>query len=321
VRVVFFGSPSEVIAPLAHLFDLSKKTSRDVELVAVVSQPSKPVGRGGQISDPPVASWAKEHNIACLQPDSAKDAGFLGALKELNADVFVTAAYGQILSDALLAIPKRATINIHPSKLPLYRGATPVPAALLDRLSKTAVTILFTVKKLDAGPLILSKDFDIHADESAGELTLRLFSESSLLLEDALSKLKDPTFAGVPQDDTQASYCKKIEKDDGLVAWDQSADHIYSRFRAFLPWPGSWTVLSDRRVVIVKMRLTQESSVLPSGSVEWNKSTKSLYVHTKDRIIAIEQLKPAGGKIMDAASFWNGLRDKSNVRFEVGDSL
>lgn len=308
------GSPTEVVAPLNILHE--KGPGLGHELVGVVSQPARPAGRGSQVQDPPVAAWAKEHEIPTLQPVSAKSADFLEQLRELQPDIIVTAAYGQILSDEFLKIPRRATINIHPSQLPKYRGAIPVPAALLDGLTSTAVTILFTVKKLDAGNIILAKDFVIGEDETAGLLTERLFRESGSLLLDALKQLEDPAFAGTPQTESEATFCKKIDKDAGAIVWTLDAQSIVNRHRAFEPWPGSWTQLGEKRLVITAMRKIEDPvSKLAPGVFMFDKPHKAIVVGTGAGHVQITGVKPAGGKAMDAAGFWNGLKDKNKPTF------
>ena len=147
------GSPAEVVPVGEQLVSGGLRH----ELIAVVTQPARPVGRKQILTDPPLAQWAKSKNLLVLQPEKASDAGFLSELAKLKPDVIITAAYGQILSDAFLKIPARATINIHPSLLPRYRGATPVPATILDDVRDTGVSILFTVKALDAGNIVLAK--------------------------------------------------------------------------------------------------------------------------------------------------------------------
>lgn len=314
MRLVFLGSPEEVIPPLQKLFEGCHHYGH--KLVAVVSQPPRPSGRSSQLIDPPVAAWAKSHQILCLQPLSAKSQDFLNELRRLKPDLMITAAYGQILSDDFLKIPTRGTINIHPSALPKYRGAIPVPAALLDGLTETAVTILFTVKKLDAGHIISSKTFAISPDEKAGDLTRRLFEESSALIFEALDKLSDKAFTGTPQNDHDATVCKKIHKESGLINWNQPAKAIYNQFRAFHPWPGSFTFLADRRVSIEAMALSHDESSTSPGTFIWDKGTKSLKVSCGDLDIMVSRLKPAGGKTMDAAGFWNGLKDKKHLLFK-----
>jgi len=314
-RLIFMGSPAEVLGPLRALIERSGEMG--AELVGVVSQPARPAGRGGNMLDPPVASFSKEKGIKTLQPESAKAPEFLEELRRLSPDVIVTAAYGQILSDDFLKIPRIGTINIHPSLLPAYRGATPVPAALLDGQRITGVSILFTVKQLDAGNIILQKQFEILPAETAGELTLRLFSESSVMLLEVIDLLgRKPDTKGVPQAQAAATFCKKIAKEMGEIDWSQDAAKIYDRFRAFQPWPGSFTRLGDRLIAIIQMSLMQDKTTGGKpGTVIYDKSSKSLIVSCGTSAVHLQKLKPAGGKEMDAASFWNGLRDRQAVSF------
>lgn len=310
------GSPEDVVAPLSQLHE--KGPALGLELVAVVSQPARPSGRGGKLADPPVAVFAKSKGVSCLQPESAKSAGFLEELRKIKPDVIVTAAYGQILSEEFLAIPQIGTINIHPSRLPEYRGATPVPAALLDGLQSTSVTILFTVKKLDAGNIILQKDFSIEPSETSGQLTARLFAASGEMLLEALTKLKkEPGFKGIPQEDAKATFCKKIDKDMGLIDWTLDAETLVNRFRAFEPWPGSWTSQADRRIAITDMGMAE--TIQPSngrpGEFKFDKPSKSIVVSCGQGQVSVRRLKPAGAKDMDAPSFWNGLKDKTQTIF------
>ncbi len=268
------------------------------------------------LTDPPVASFAKERGLLCLQPVKASDPVFLDELRALEPDLMITAAYGQILSSNFLAIPKRGTINIHPSLLPAYRGAIPVPAALLDGHSETGVSILFTVKALDAGNIILQKRYPIGAKETAAELTPRMFELSGPMLMEALDILKNPEFEGIPQDETQVTFCKKIAKNDGAILWNKSAKSLFNEFRAFQPWPGVFTSRQGIRVVIEEMSLAEPTD-LRSGQFVYDKKSKSLLVGTGDGTIAIHRLKSAGSKSMDAAGFWNGLRSQGDEYFEI----
>jgi len=322
VRIVFLGSPAEVIPPLELLAD--GKCGAHT-LVAVVTQPARPAGRGGRAVDPPVAAWAKARGIPVLQPESARDREFLDGLRHLEPDVAVTAAYGQILNKEFLSIPTRATINIHPSLLPAWRGATPVPAALLDGATVTGVSVLFTVRKLDAGDIILQREVAIGPDETSGELTARLFVLGGEMLADALARLEDSWFGGTPQDPARVSLCGKIDKNDGLIDWRRSAADIHNRFRAFSPWPGSFTFLEDRRLVVTGMkRLTSASGARVGsqpGSVGFDRAARALIVRCGtigDELIGITGIKPSGGKDIDAPSFWNGVRNKENAVFVAG---
>jgi methionyl-tRNA formyltransferase len=316
MRVIFMGSPAEVVTPLQGLYE--QGAAHGLTLVGIVSQPARPAGRGGKLADPPVAIFGRERSIPTLQPESAKDASFLESVRRLQPDVIITAAYGQILTDEFLKIPKIATINIHPSLLPSYRGATPIPAALMDGLKTTGVTILFTVKQLDAGNIISQKTFEIGPNETTLGLTQRLFSESSPMLLDVLSLLsKDPSFKGSPQDTAAATFCRKISKEMGRIDWSMDAATIFNRYRAFYPWPGSFTNLGSKVVAITEMSCgdINESKGKP-GTFEYDKSIKSMTVNCGKGSVRINKLKPAGGKEMDAASFWNGLKDRSAPQFQ-----
>ncbi len=317
MRLVFLGSPSEVIAPLQSLLTACQERS-DLELVGVVSQPAKPAGRGGRLVNPPVAEFAKTNQLPLLQPVSARDSEFLQAFSAWKPDVAITAAYGQILTRDFLAIPKRATINIHPSLLPELRGATPVQSALLTGTNRTGISILFTVLALDAGNIIVQVPQEIHQTETAGELMQRLFTLSGPLLLDALEKLRSSEFMGTPQDPLRVTTCSKIHKQDGNINWRLPAAQIINRFRAFTPWPGAYTFCQERRLLITKMRTfpTPTGAQGIPGTVHFNKAEKCLDITTSDQqLIQIEQLTPAGGKNIDAAAFWNGLKQRENIRF------
>ena len=319
MRLIFLGSPEPVLAPLTAL--LEEGAAHGHELVGIVSQPAKPVGRKGELTDPPVAAFAKAHGVPVLQPAKASDPAFLDALRALAPDVCITAAYGQILTDAFLAIPRRGTINIHPSLLPRYRGAIPVPAALLDGQTESGVTILFTVRALDAGNIIVQERAAILPNETAGALTQRYFARSSNLLFAALDRLKEPTFSGEPQDESRVTHCKKIKKTDGLVDWSRPADEIVHRFRAFEPWPGSFTFQAGRRLALVAV--TQDSGPRlsqPPGAVAYDKARASLLVGTGTEPVLVSRLKPAGGNEVDAVAFWNGQKDKTSVTFTASEA-
>ncbi|MES2745341.1 MAG: methionyl-tRNA formyltransferase [Bdellovibrionota bacterium] len=315
MRLVYMGSPAEVIAPLQQL--LSEAKGHGHEVVAVVSQPAKPAGRKMVLTDPPLAAFAKEQGITCLQPLKASDPVFLDELRALKPDVIITAAYGQILTNAFLSIPSRATINIHPSMLPKYRGATPVPAALLDGLTETGVSILFTVKALDAGNIILQKSFAIDPRETAHDLTARMFHVSGPLLLEALDQLKNLSFSGNPQNEADVTFCKKIAKTDGAIDWTKSAAVLSNEFRAFQPWPGVYTERQSVRIVLEDISLAESEKSLAPGEFYFDKKQKALLVGTADGHIAVGRLKSAGSKSMDAAGFWNGLKAQGHQNFEV----
>ncbi len=289
-------------------------------LVAVVSQPARPAGRKNLLADPPVAQYVKDNRLAIplFQPESARAEPFLDELRSLEPDLIMTAAYGQILSEKFLKIPKRATINFHPSLLPRYRGATPVQSALLAGDHATGISILFTVRALDAGAIIFAVSSPIDQAETTGVLMPRLFQLGAEALPTVLEKLEDPDFIGTPQDESKISHCTKIQKADGLLNWTQSAATLVNRFRAFAPWPGSFTYFNKKRLVVTQMSLSTQT-VAPNqdaGSFVFNKSYRAIEVRCGHGSVLIHRVKPEGGKDQDAAGFWNGLKLTQEGKFD-----
>ncbi|MBI2602904.1 MAG: methionyl-tRNA formyltransferase [Deltaproteobacteria bacterium] len=305
MRIIYMGSPQASILPLEFLL---RNDKRRHEVVAVVSQAAKEVGRGRHPLDPPLAAYAKEKSLLTFQPQKAREPEFLESISKLAPDIIITCAYGQILTDAFLAIPKRATINIHPSLLPQYRGATPVQSALLDGSEETGVTILFTVKALDAGNIIVQKTFPILHGETAGELTRRLFALSCPLLEEALKTLEDKAFIGRPQDERNVTLCRKIQKEDGEINWQGTKKTIENRFRAYHPWPGSFTFLGTKRIIVPLMSISDKTGGEEPGRLDFSKTEKALFVACADGWMRVHELKPEGARALAAVEFWNGLR-------------
>ncbi|MGE0174429.1 MAG: methionyl-tRNA formyltransferase [Oligoflexales bacterium] len=303
MKIVFLGSPQCAVDPLKFLIE------KGYSVVACVSQPARPAGRGKALQDPPVARFAKENGVETIQPASVNEPEVLDYLRNLNFDIALTAAYGQILSKNFLAIPRRATINIHPSLLPRYRGATPVPSALLDGLTETGVTVLFTVYKMDAGNIIVQKRTSVQPEETADVLTDRLFSEGARILPEAFKLLADPGFQGAIQDEASVTHCRKLTKESGLVQWRLSAEQIFNQYRAYYPWPGSYTFCQGRRVVVSQLsRCLQSSSKGEPGTFFLDKNSRRLLVQTSDGTLELCRLKPEGGKEISGFDYWNGLK-------------
>jgi methionyl-tRNA formyltransferase len=320
-RIIYLATPACAIAPLEDL--LSLQESQHIEVIAVVSRHAQLIGRGKrkQLQDPPVAEFAKKQQIPVLQPESAKDPAFLAQLRALAPDLMITAAYGQILNEEFLAIPKRGTINIHPSLLPQYRGTTPVQTALLHGDQVSGVTILFTVKQLDAGAIISQKIFPIAADETAGELQDRLFRSCRPLLRDALQKLADHDFSGTEQNPALVSQCRRIHKEFGQIDWSKNSDALVNAYRAYHPWPGSFTFYENIRIVVEGLSLfvgePQRNAAMQVGSFYLEPSSQQLVVKTADSWIKIARLQREGGVMSSAAQFWHGLKSPVDPCFSL----
>ncbi len=316
-RIVYLASPAQAIAPLEHLLSLP-----EYEVVAVVSQPAKFIGRGRdkEPEDPPVARFAKEQGLLTLQPASPNTQAFLEQLRELAPNVMVTCAYGKILSEEFLSCAKRAVINIHPSDLPQFRGATPVQQSLLAGHLQTTVCVLFTVRELDAGNIIVKEEFAIGAHETAQDLQQRLFASSGKLLSKALSMLKDAHFSGTAQDLSKLSFCKKIQKEDGQILWQEQAEAIYNKFRAFCPWPGSYSFLQGKRVLFASIRpvVCDALSLAPGGFVLRKEAGESfLVVATGEGFLRVDRLKVEGSKSDRVVDFWNRLKNSEEKLFST----
>lgn len=315
MRLVYLGSSQDSVYPLEYLIENSRDSGH--EILAVVTQAPKVGGRGRQQNiESPLALFAKNNGIVCLQPEKASDPAFQSTLLSLAPDVMITCAYGQILNDNFLSIPKRATINIHPSLLPHYRGATPVQTALLDGLRETGVSILFTIKELDAGNIILQKRESIFPEENSGTLMARLFKLSGPLLLEALEKLKDTSFVGKAQDHSQVSLCKKIKKEDGLIIWNKDAKSILNQYRAYNPWPGCFTFFQKKRIIIEKLEIVKNLTKIGApGFFSFSKEEGSLIVSCLDKQIKIKELKPEGSRVLMASEFWNGIKNREHLCF------
>ena len=319
MRIVYMGSPEEAIAPLSYIL----KHAEGAEVTAVVSQPAKAIGRGrkAQPVDPPVAAFAKSQGLLVLQPPKAKDPDFLEHLRQLRPELVITCAYGQILSQDFLDIPSSGTINIHPSLLPAYRGATPVPSAILAGETTTGVTIAQTVRELDAGPIILQQSSDIAPDEDGGQLLARLLRESGPLLGQAIRAISSGEARYTPQAPERASHCRMVSKEQGRVDWTDSAARLYRQFRAYRPWPGTFTSFRGQRISFDALSmLTLEPDSTDNekqiGTFVYDQQRKGIVVVCGGEThLLVSRLTPAGRKTQDAAAFWNGIREREGCKF------
>jgi len=248
VLIVFFGTPAFAVPSLDALAASSH------QVIGVVTQPDKPRGRGQHVSAAPVKARAEALGIPVWQPERLRDEQFLDTIRALNADLGVVAAYGKILPESLLQIPRLGMINVHASLLPRYRGAAPVHRAIMNGDTETGVTIMRVVKALDAGPMLLAESIPIEPDETGHDLEARLATLGARLLLSSVDRLERCEAVEVPQDDSQATYASRILKTDGVIQWDQPAQAIHDQVRALSPWPHAYTFLNGARYVIHQTR-------------------------------------------------------------------
>jgi len=255
LRVVFFGTPGFAVPTLDAL-----RRSRHT-VVAVVTQPDRPRGRGQKMAAPPVKARALAEGLPVLQPERLRDPAFLERLAALDADLGVVAAYGKILTDAVLATPPLGLINVHASLLPRYRGAAPVHRAVIAGERETGVTIMRVVKALDAGPMLSTVRRPIGPEDTSGEVERDLSHLGAALLVSAIDDLASGRSHETPQDEAAASYAHRLTKEDGVVVWSWPAERLHNLVRGLHPWPHAFTFHQGRRLILRR-------SVVCSGGPE-----------------------------------------------------
>ncbi|HKY05760.1 MAG TPA: methionyl-tRNA formyltransferase, partial [Blastocatellia bacterium] len=249
MRLIFMGTPEFAVPSLARIIEDGH------EVIAVFTQPDKPSGRGNRLRPPPVKMFATEHGIPVYQPAKIRNNEEVRALFEQAAsDACVVAAYGKILPEWLLAIPRLGCINVHASLLPRYRGAAPINWAIANGEHETGITIMQMDVGMDTGPMLAARAVEIGPDETAPELSYRLARTGAELLSETLPRVERGEIQPVAQDDSQATYAPLLKREDGLIDWGLTAREIANRVRAFQPWPGSYTVFRGARLIFWRAR-------------------------------------------------------------------
>ena len=284
------------------------------EVVALVSQPDRPKGRGQHLQPPPTKVLAESRGVPVLQPTRLKDPGLHEQLRALAPDLGVVAAYGRLLPDALLELPRLGMINIHASLLPKYRGAAPIHRAIIDGEAETGVTIMRVVSELDAGPMLLTAKRAIGVDETTTDVEPALASLGASLVLDAVDQLAAGTADEQPQDHARATYASKIEKHEGAIAWDLPAGRIHNLVRGLHPWPLVSARMDGKRVLIHRTTLTDVRSNAQPGTLL---AEHGLSVVAGDgRVLQILEIQPEGKRAMSARDFLAGHRLTAGARFE-----
>jgi len=311
LRVVFFGTPDFAVPVLNALLG-----SRHV-IAGVVTQPDRPRGRGHQTTDAPVKALASSAGLPILQPDRLKDGSFLEELASLRPDLGVVAAYGRILTEAVLAVPRQGLINVHASLLPRYRGAAPVHRAVIAGEHETGVTIMRIVKALDAGPMLAKDRRPIGADETSEEVERDLAHLGARLLVATLDEMAQGLIRETPQDEKDATYAHRLTKVDGLVDWRWPAERVHNLIRGLHPWPHAFTFFGGRRLIL---RRSQWSLDQPSGSTAGTvveARGDHLAVATGGGTLDITEIQSEGKRPMKAREFLAGHHLVRGDRFDA----
>lgn len=309
MKIIFMGTPDFSVPTLESLIQ-----SRH-EVIAVVTQPDKPKGRGGAVQMPPVKETALKYNIPVYQPVRAKDPEFVEEMRALNPDVMVVIAFGQILSKELLDIPKYGCINIHASLLPAYRGASPIQWAVINGDKETGITTMMMDVGMDTGDILETSVIALDEKETGGSLFDRLSVMGGDLILSTLEKAENGTLTRTPQDDEQATYVKKIPKTMGDIDWTMDAAAIERLIRGLNPWPSAYTRWNGKMLKIWDAQVLLEQTDAECGTV-LSASGEELKVQTGNGVLKINSLQLEGKKRMDTAAFLRGYQVEVGCRFE-----
>lgn len=296
------GTPEFAVPSLEML------VSEGYEVVAVVTQPDKPKGRGNKIAEPPVKEYAVAKGILVLQPPKIKTQEFAGQLKELKPDLIVTCAYGKILPDYVLDIPSFGCINVHGSLLPKYRGAAPLQWAIINGDKETGITTMFTDIGMDTGDMLLKEVIQIPANMTGGELHDKMSVLGAEVLRNTLKKLQGGTLVRTPQANDKATYAAMISKETGLIDWSDSSQSIHNLVRGTDPWPGAYTFYKGERMRVWKTEVViGETNHSTFGKI-CEVMKDGLLIVTGNSLLKILELQFDSGKRMNVGTYLVGHR-------------
>ncbi len=297
MRIIFMGSDAFAVPAVEAL------AKSGHALLACVTQPDRPQGRGRQLKACPVKAYAESADIPTLMPEKIGDA--TDQLAALGPELIVVAAYGQYIPRRILALPPRGCINIHPSLLPKYRGAAPIQWAVANGDTETGVTILEVVPKMDAGPILLQERHAIAPDETTLTLEPRLAAAGARLMLEAIRQLEDGSIARVAQDETAVTWARKLEKTDGLLDWSQPARALHNRVRGFQPWPGTYCMTSGKRLGVSATRV-ESASGAPGAILDLDRDGPLIACGAE--ALRLLTVQPEGKRPMSGADYARGAR-------------
>lgn len=306
--MVFAGTPAVALPPL----DAIAAPGAGHELVAVVTRPDAPAGRGRRLVRSPVAAWADERGIEVLTPQRPRDPEFLDRLRQLAPDCVPVVAYGALVPPAALEIPKHGWINLHFSALPAWRGAAPVQHAILHGDELAGASVFQLEQGLDTGPVYAQMTEPIRPDDTAGTLLDRLAKGGAGLLELVLREIENGSARAEPQPADGVTLAPKITVEDAQVRWDHPAFAVDRRIRACTPAPGAWTTFRGERVKLGPVTILDGEPPLEPGGLSWD--GHRLVVGTATQPVALDEVRPAGRKAMRAADWARGVRIQQTER-------
>ena len=310
MRIVFMGTPEFAVPSLRALLDAG------YDVVGAFAQPDRPVGRGHKLAACPVKRLALERGVPVYQFERIRGEEGLACLRALAPDIVVTAAFGQILSQALLDVPKMGTVNVHASLLPAYRGAAPINWCILNGETKTGVTTMLTDAGVDTGDMLLQRETEIGALETAAELSARLSQLGAELLVETLKGYVAGEIAPIRQDERLASRQPMLKKEMGRIDWTKSAGQIACQARGLDPWPSAYTDYAGGALKIYRARPVEGAG--EAGTVLRASAKEGLFVACGDGVLEILEMQAPGGKRMNARAYLAGKKIEPGTKFGEG---
>lgn len=309
MKIVYMGTPDFAVGPLKALVEAGH------EIMAVVSQPDKPKGRSSQLVPPPVKEYALTQNLPVFQPEKIKTPEAIAQLRTYEADLFVVAAFGQILSKEILEMPKYGCINIHASLLPKYRGAAPIQWAIIDGEKETGVTIMQMDVGLDTGDILTTKVVPIEDEDTGESLFDKLCEAGSELLLETIPQIEAGTITPVPQEQEKSTYAKMLSKELGNIDFAKSAKEIWYLVRGLNSWPSAYTYYNNKTMKIWRANPVADNSDLPAGTLV-KKDKESIFVQTGEGMLQILEIQMEGKKRMSVKDFMLGHSFETGIQFE-----
>lgn len=304
LKVIFMGTPDFAVPVLEYLIE-------NTNVVLVVTQPDKEIGRDKKVIYSPIKKLALENGVDVFQP--VKIRKDFEIISECNPDIIITCAYGQIVPKAILDIPKLGCINVHASLLPEYRGAAPMQWAILDGKKETGVTLMYMDEGMDTGDMIAKKTCQIALEDTIGTLHDKLSLVGKQLLAEELPRIVEGINDRVKQDDAKATYTKMINREDELLDFDDKGENIINKIRAFNPWPLAYFKFKGLEIKVLKATFVKKE-VKEIGKIIFSK--KEMMITCKDGLINLERIKPFGKKEMDIVSYLNGIKKEEGMYVE-----
>lgn len=306
MRVIFMGTPDFAVASLEALL-------REHEVLAVITQPDKPKGRGKKLAFSPVKEYALAHGLAVLQPERVKAPEFVEELRKYNAELIAVTAFGQILSEEILNMPEYGCINVHGSLLPKYRGAAPMQRAIIDGETVTGITTMFMAKGMDTGDMLLKTEVEITPEDNFETLHDKMAAAGASLLLETIAGLESGMIQRIPQKEEDATYAPMIDKETGHISWEKGGQEIINLMRGLTPGPGAYTLYEGEPLKL--FRAEAENGAFPDAEFgEIVEVTKQAFaVKCGDGVLWVRELQARGGKRMSADAYLRGHEMKEGV--------